>query len=135
VAPIRRVSLRSVVLDCPDPSALATFYADLLDAEADTTDPEWCEVALGGGSPKLAFQRVHPYEPPEWPEGAAQQAHLDLTVRDLAASSARAVALGAEVLSSPIEEPGCVYVVHADPARHPFCLCQERPSGVTGPGP
>jgi hypothetical protein len=33
------------------------------------------------------------------------------------------------VLSGPVEEPGCVFVVHADPAGHPFCLCRERPVG------
>jgi predicted enzyme related to lactoylglutathione lyase len=52
--------------------------------------------------------------------------HLDLTVSDLEAACRRAASLGATVLSDLVEEPGCVYVVHADPAGHPFCLCQER---------
>jgi hypothetical protein len=38
------------------------------------------------------------------------------------------VALGAEVLTGPVEEPGSVFIVHADPAGHPFCLCWDRPS-------
>jgi predicted enzyme related to lactoylglutathione lyase len=121
-----RVSLRSVVIDCPDPTALASFYAQLLDGQLDTADPEWCEVRFGDADLKLAFQQVEAYRPPDWPDGSPQQSHLDLTVSDLAATSRQAVSLGASVLSHRIEEPGCVFVVHADPSGHPFCLCEER---------
>ncbi len=121
------VQLRSVVLDCPDPPALARFYAALLGGRALTDDPEWCEVRVDGLSMKLAFQQATAYRAPEWPDGVPQQLHLDLTVTDLDAASARAVALGARVLGDPVEEPGSVFVVHADPAGHPFCLCLDRP--------
>jgi hypothetical protein len=120
------VSLRSVVIDCPEPSTLACFYADLLDGHPDTGDPEWCVVRFDDCSFKLALQRVESYVRPDWPDGAPQQMHLDLTVSDLLAACRRAAALGATALSGPVEEPGCVYVVHADPAGHPFCLCEER---------
>jgi predicted enzyme related to lactoylglutathione lyase len=120
------ISLRSVVFDCPDPPTLATFYADLLNGELDISDPEWCEVHSGDLAFKLAFQRATPYSPPEWPDGMPQQLHLDLTVADLHAAGLRAVELGAAVLADPVEEPGSIYVVYADPAGHPFCLCQDR---------
>jgi predicted enzyme related to lactoylglutathione lyase len=120
------VSLRSVVIDCPEPADLASFYADLLEGHADTADPDWCEVRFDDSSFKLALQRAESYVGPDWPDGAPQQMHLDLTVSDLEAACRRAASLGATVLSDPVEEPGCVYVVHADPAGHPFCLCQER---------
>jgi predicted enzyme related to lactoylglutathione lyase len=120
------VRLRSVVIDCPDPPALAAFYAQLLDGRSDTGDPEWCEVRVGEPGLKLAFQKVDSYQPPEWPDGSPQQSHLDLTVSDLGAASRRAVSLGASVLSRRIEEPGCVFIVHADPSGHPFCLCEDR---------
>jgi predicted enzyme related to lactoylglutathione lyase len=120
------ISLRSVVFDCPDPSALASFYADLLNGRLDISDPEWCEVHVGDTAFKLAFQRATPYSPPEWPDGMPQQLHLDLTVSDLRAAGLRAAKLGAVVLTGPVEEPGSVYVVYADPAGHPFCLCEER---------
>jgi len=120
--------LRSVVLDCSDAVGLAEFYAALLGGRAETTDPAWCEVILEG-APKLAFQYVPSFEPPEWPDGKPQQLHLDLTVSDLEAASRRAVELGARVLGGAVEEPGCVFIVHADPAGHPFCLCQEREGG------
>jgi predicted enzyme related to lactoylglutathione lyase len=119
------ISLRAVVFDCPDPSALATFYADLLNGQLDVSDPGWCEVHAGEGSVRLAFQLAVPYDPPAWPDGAPQQMHLDLTVSDLGAASRRAVELGARVLTGPVEEPGCTWIVHADPAGHPFCLCQK----------
>jgi len=120
------VRLRSVVLDCPDPRALASFYADLLSGRPDTSDREWCEVYINEPSLKLAFQLVDPYEAPEWPTGVPQQLHLDLTVSDLEAASLRAVSLGAAVLTDQVEEPGGMFIVHADPAGHPFCLFMER---------
>jgi len=120
------VSLRSVVIDCPDPPALASFYAQLLDGQLHLTDPQWSEVRFDGSGFKLAFQQVRTYAPPGWPDGSPQQSHLDLTVSDLPAASLRAVALGASVLSGRVEEPGCTFIVHADPSGHPFCLCEER---------
>jgi predicted enzyme related to lactoylglutathione lyase len=115
--------LRSVVIDCPDPAGLAAFYAGLLGGRSELGDPAWCEVHIDGVPVKLAFQKVGHYEPPQWPDGAPQQVHLDLTATDLEKSSQRAVSLGAKVLMGPVEEPGCVFIVHADPAGHPFCLC------------
>ena len=120
------ISLRAVVFDCPDPSALASFYADLLDGQTDLSDPEWCEVHVGDPACKLAFQRATPYSPPEWPDGAPQQLHLDLTVSDLRTAGLRAAELGAVVLTGPVEEPDNIFVVYADPVGHPFCLCEER---------
>jgi|ERR1700683_4330263 predicted enzyme related to lactoylglutathione lyase len=120
------IHLRSVVFDCPDPSALARFYAALLDGRADVSDPEWCEVHTEDLTFKLAFQRAEPYVAPQWPQGTPQQLHLDLTVSDLDAACIRAASLGAVALGDPVEEPDSVFVVHADPAGHPFCLCQDR---------
>ena len=119
------ISLRAVVFDCPEPSALASFYADLLGGQLDVSDPEWCEVRVGEVPLKLAFQRATPYAAPGWPDGAPQQMHLDLTVADLRGAGRRAVELGAVVLSDPVEEPDSIFVVYADPAGHPFCLCED----------
>jgi Glyoxalase-like domain len=119
------IRLRSVILDCPDPSALATFYARLTGGSLDVTDPDWCEVRFEASVVKLAFQRVERYIRPEWPDGVPQQLHLDLTVNDLQSACIIARSLGAVALSGPISEPGCIYVVHADPVGHPFCLCKD----------
>ena len=121
-------------LDCPDPVALAEFYAALLGWEvqlpvpddADFGDPEWVaavppDVAPGGFS--LGFQRVPNYRAPDWPEGPIpQQAHLDLWVDDVAAAEERALESGATRHAvQPSVDGG--WIVFADPAGHLFCLC------------
>ncbi|WP_026360440.1 VOC family protein [Amycolatopsis nigrescens] len=114
----------SIVLDCPDPDALADFYARLLEWP-DDPEPgtDWVSLTNPHGGAKLEFQRVAEYQAPEWPSQARpQQAHLDLTVTDLAAAHERAVRLGAVVL----DDQGLItsgFRVYADPAGHPFCLC------------
>ncbi len=124
--PSTRIRLRTVAFDCPDPDLLSSFYAALLGGRRNTEDPDWHEVYLDDVPTKLAFQRVEHYRAPEWPDGTPQQIHLDLTVTDLAAASARAVSLGARVLGDPVEEEGGRFMVHADPAGHPFCLVVEE---------
>lgn len=119
--------LDTVVLDCPDPLALAQFYAGLLGQDvADGGDESWQSLSGDGPGVSLAFQRATSYVAPRWPDGPPQQLHLDLTVEDLVTAHDRAVALGATALS-PIAapEPGQTsgFRVYADPAGHPFCLC------------
>src|ERR1700722_15016537 len=114
------MQLRSVVIDCPDPPALARFYGELLGGAAHE-DPDWSEVRFGPGSPKLSVQRVDRYVAPEWPNGVPQQLHLDITVPDLAAASVRAGELGARVVKEPVDEGDSMYQVHLDPTGHPFC--------------
>lgn len=116
--------LGTVVLDCPDPLALAAFYSAVLGQPvADGSDGEW--AWLDGPSPQLAFQRAEPYEPPDWPGGAPQQAHLDLDVTSYQPAHDQVVALGATALDpvTPPQEGDRSFRVYADPAGHPFCLC------------
>jgi hypothetical protein len=126
MVPSATINVRSVVLDCPDPARLASFYADLLDGQLHIDDAAWCEVHVKDSGFKLAFQKVAAYEQPDWPDGAPQQLHLDLTVSDLTAACNLAASLGAVGLTGRVEEEDCVYLVHADPAGHPFCLCEDR---------
>ncbi|MCG8914218.1 VOC family protein [Actinokineospora sp. PR83] len=112
----------TTVLDCPDPMALAGFYARLLDwAEPEPGQQQedgW--VNLNGPGGRLSFQRVPDHTPPTWPKGERpQQLHLDLYVDDLEAAHTRAVGLGARLLDDAPED----FRVYADPAGHPFCLC------------
>ncbi|MET7878498.1 VOC family protein [Micromonospora profundi] len=118
--------LRSVVIDCPDPRALAAFYAELLGidlVESDSEDNEW--VVLGGPpghQPRLAFQQAADLRAPDWPDPERpQQFHLDVTVDDIEAAEKAALALGARRL--PGEGEG--FRVYADPVGHPFCLCWD----------
>jgi predicted enzyme related to lactoylglutathione lyase len=105
---------------------LAAFYGELLGGVVDSSDPSWCEVQVAQLPLKLAFQYVADFVPPEWPNGQPQQVHLDLTVTDLGAASARAIALGARILADPVDEEDAFFQVHVDPSGHPFCFCVER---------
>jgi catechol 2,3-dioxygenase-like lactoylglutathione lyase family enzyme len=118
----------TVVLDCPDPLALAEFYAGLLGQEIDDDgNDSWQSLRGDGSGITLAFQRSHNYVAPQWPDGTPQQLHLDLTVDDFVTAHHEALALGATALS-PTSEPdpdtASGFRVYADPAGHPFCLCR-----------
>lgn len=113
-----------VVLDCPDPRALAGFYAEVLGGtptvEADGSG-EWVDLKVPGG-PALAFQESPGYVPPTWPSpDGSQQFHLDLDVDDLDAAEKGVLALGAKPLDA--DDRTRTFRVYADPAGHPFCLC------------
>jgi catechol 2,3-dioxygenase-like lactoylglutathione lyase family enzyme len=109
----------SIVIDCPDAAASATFYAQLLDWKAEITD-RWADVRADYGQ-CLSFQQVENYSPPQWPgQDAPQQMHLDVVVDDLDAAEAAVLALGAVKHD---HQPGKTFRVFLDPAGHPFCLC------------
>jgi catechol 2,3-dioxygenase-like lactoylglutathione lyase family enzyme len=111
----------SVALDCPDPAALAGFYARLLGWPAPTDGGEWVTLQAPGGGPTIAFQQAAGFVAPTWPApDVQQQLHLDLVVDDMDAAHERAVALGARHLDT---QDG--FRVFADPAGHPFCLCDS----------
>lgn len=111
------MELYAVTIDAVDASALARFYADLLELEVAYDGPEGSLVAGDGAS--LMFQQVERLEAPQWPDPAhPQQAHLDIKVDDLDAAEERAIELGARRLPSEAES----FRVYADPAGHPFCF-------------
>ena len=110
--------LHHVVLDCPDPAALATFYAGLLGLPITYRSDDWVVVAADETSSGLAFQLAPGHRPPSWPDpDVPQQVHLDIMVEDVTASGPDVVALGAVKLDG--ED------VYADPAGHPFCLVRR----------
>jgi predicted enzyme related to lactoylglutathione lyase len=109
----------SIVLDCPDAAALATFYAQLLDWKAEIS-AQWADVRADYGQ-CLSFQQVADYTPPRWPgQQVPQQMHLDVVVDDLDSAEAAVLALGAVKHE---HQPGTTFRVFLDPAGHPFCLC------------
>lgn len=110
-----------VVLDCPDPKALATFYAALLDWTV-KDDGDWAEAVGAGPGELLNFQQVEGFTAPQWPgQDVPQQFHLDVFVDDLDAAEAATLGLGA---TKSEHQPGTSFRVFLDPAGHPFCLCQ-----------
>jgi hypothetical protein len=116
--------LGAVVLDCPDPRALAGFYAEVLGGTVEGDD-DWIDLRLPDGQPlTLAFQAAPGHVPPKWPApDDSQQFHLDLTVEDMDAAEKEVLALGAKALDA--EDRKRNWRVYADPAGHPFCLCAD----------
>ncbi|NGN65373.1 VOC family protein [Streptomyces sp. A7024] len=118
-------TLGPVALDCPDPRALAEFYAGILGGEVkqNADAPDWIDLNLPTGE-RLAFQEAPDFVPPSWPNPERpQQFHLDLMVprAELDAAQEQVLALGAKLLDDQIGKG--LWRVYADPAGHPFCLC------------
>jgi predicted enzyme related to lactoylglutathione lyase len=109
----------TIVIDCPDPAALAAFYGEMLDWKIDASN-DWVDVRADYGQ-CLSFQKVEDYTAPVWPaQGVPQQMHLDVVVDDLDAAERAVVELGA---TKHEHQPGETFRVFLDPAGHPFCLC------------
>jgi hypothetical protein len=117
--PVGRLGATSI--DCPDPVALAEFYAVLLGMRKLVELPDGSLIAITDGAQTLAMMRVSDYVPPTWPEpGQLQQMHLDVFVTDLDDAVTRAVALGAQLAEHQAQP--ATWRVLLDPAGHPFCL-------------
>jgi catechol-2,3-dioxygenase len=117
-------TLGAVVLDCPDPKALAAFYAELVGGTVDAEDDTWIDLNREGAQ-RLSFQLAPAHQAPGWPDPERpQQFHLDIAVprAELEAAEARVLDLGATLLEG--DHGGeRNWRVYADPAGHPFCLC------------
>ena len=110
--------LYSVVIDAPDPHALATFYAGLLGMEVKgSPGDDW--VWVTGQGYRIAIQEAPDLQPPDGPDPARpQQGHLDLRVADVDEAEPKVLELGARRLPGG----GGDFRVYADPVGHPFCL-------------
>jgi catechol-2,3-dioxygenase len=112
--------LEMVAFDAPDIDMLASFYAELTGWEITRKESDWVVLQTGDGR-EIAFQLAPDPVAPQWPgQEHPQQFHLDLQVDDTEAAARRAVALGATRLAD-----GSNWVTLADPAGHPFDLCQK----------
>jgi catechol 2,3-dioxygenase-like lactoylglutathione lyase family enzyme len=110
--------LHSVVIDAPDPHALATFYAGLLGMEVKgSPGDDW--VWVTGQGYRIAIQEAPDLQPPDWPDPSRpQQFHLDIRVADVDEAEPKVLELGARRLPGG----GGDFRVYADPVGHPFCL-------------
>lgn len=116
--------LISVVLDCPDPAALAAFYAEVLGGEVEAEDETWIDLKRTDGD-DLSFQLSTDHRAPAWPDPERpQQFHLDVRVprAEMDEAERKVLALGATLLEGDLGGSRN-WRVYADPAGHPFCLC------------
>lgn len=110
--------LHHVILDCPDPRALALFYSALLNHPITHASDDFAVVAASDTSSGLAFQLAPDHRVPTWPDTAVpQQIHLDIMVESVADATPHVLGLGATKLDGE--------GVFADPAGHPFCLVKR----------
>lgn len=117
-----KLTLATVVLDCPDAHVLADFYLRLLGWKVVRSDHDFVLIGPPDGGTRLSFQSEAGYRPPVWPETGEEQQkmlHLDLRVDDLELAQAHALAAGARLAAY---QPGNDFRVFLDPAGHPFCL-------------
>jgi catechol 2,3-dioxygenase-like lactoylglutathione lyase family enzyme len=111
-----------LAIDCPDPTALATFYGMMLGWEIIEAAEDRAAVRAEYGQ-CISFHRVEAYVPPTWPSQVKpQQMHLDALVDDIDAAEVAVLDLGA---TKSEHQPGTSYRVFLDPAGHPFCLCTD----------
>jgi catechol 2,3-dioxygenase-like lactoylglutathione lyase family enzyme len=116
--------LHHVVIDSPNPRALAGFYSELLGLTVTFESQDWVVVSRDPTSSGIAFQYAPDLVPPLWPEpGRPQQIHLDVMVDDVEAAEEQVRALGGRRLDAD----DAARRVYADPSGHPFCLI-PRPS-------
>ncbi|PEG40955.1 glyoxalase [Mycolicibacterium agri] len=115
-------NIRSVVVDCRDPQALADFYQGVLGGTVHKEDDTWSVLTDPTGR-RLAFQLAPEHEPPIFPDPrGSQQFHLDIQVGDDDVDDAerRVLALGAARVTDASEDG--TFRVFRDPAGHTFCL-------------
>lgn len=110
-------------LDCREPRALADFYRAIVGGEIKeaTATEEWVRLQTPNGA-DLGFQLDPTHEPPGWPDGPAQQAHVDIDVADLDEAEATVIAIGARKAGAQPDPTR--WRVFLDLAGHPFCLCK-----------
>lgn len=112
--------LRTVVLDCPSPPELASFYRSVLGGEIlPGSDDAWTVLVDPDGR-RLGFQLAPEYQPPRFPDPTgSQQFHLDVLVEDISVAEPAVLALGASFV---LADDDGRYRVYTDPVGHTFCL-------------
>jgi catechol-2,3-dioxygenase len=112
--------LELAAFDAADIEKVASFYAELAGWEIVRKVSDWITVRTGDGQ-EVAFQQAADHVPPQWPgQERPQQFHLDLQVDGYEVAAEQAVRLGATRLAD-----GPNWITMADPAGHPFDLCQK----------
>ncbi len=83
-----------MVIDCPDPAALAVFYAELIGLPVTHHTDDWVVISANETTSGFAFQRAADYQPPQWPDPARpQQFHLEVMVDEISAAETQVLAL------------------------------------------
>src|SRR5262249_20202151 len=118
--------LKTVVLDAPDIPRQPACYSGRAGRTQNYAGREWITMTTDDGW-RIGLQSAPNHVPPQWPDAShPQQAHLDLRVPDLAASTQKAIELGAKLLRENER-----WNTLTDPAGHPFDLCLAETNEMT----
>jgi hypothetical protein len=115
--------IREIVLDCPEPWALARFWAGLLGGTPVEWYPGWVTLEPPPTGQRLSFQA----SPTPLIQDTAR-VHFDILVEDLPTAHDRVLAEGATLIEEHVSpKPGpdgeqIPWRVYRDPVGHPFCL-------------
>ena len=121
--PIRSV----VVFDAADLHAESAFWAGMFGGHV-FEDETFHSVIDAAGEWRIGVQLTPKHVPPDWPDGAPQQVHMDFHVEDPREAHEHATRLGARLLQADDLESHEGHQVYADPAGHPFCIGWGQPS-------
>lgn len=111
-----------IVFDAADLHDESAFWAGVLGGHVVAED-DWHSVVDAQGRWRMGIQLAPNHIPPEWPDGAPQQVHLDLHVDDPRTAHADVMSLGARLLQAADDlDADEGHQVYADPAGHPFCI-------------
>jgi hypothetical protein len=91
-------------------------------------DEQFHSVVDAAGEWRIGVQLAPGHVPPDWPDGAPQQVHLDFHVEDPVQAHEQAMGLGARLLRAGDLQSEGGNSVYADPAGHPFCIGWGQPS-------
>ena len=117
-----RIVRHVVVFDAADLAEESAFWAGMLGGRV-FVDEAFHSVIDSDGRWVVGVQLAPDHIPPDWPDGNAQQVHLDLHIDDPVEAHARALSLGARLLQAADDLTTAEgHQVYADPAGHPFCL-------------
>lgn len=117
-----RTRVSALVLESPEPQALATFYERLLGWNRVEDHPVWVRLKPPSDGTGLSFSLAEDYVRPVWPASPDEQQmmmHLDISVESLEAGVAWARDAGALLADFQPQEHVRVML---DPDGHPFCL-------------
>jgi predicted enzyme related to lactoylglutathione lyase len=118
-SPIALIRVAHLVLDCTDLDRLSAFWSQLLGLEVVSREADWCDLsALPGSGVQLSFQRADDRK-----TAIKNRLHLDLAVRDFAAATDRAAALGGTPAGDRQGDEATRWQVWRDPEGNEFCLC------------
>ncbi|MDQ6935112.1 MAG: VOC family protein [Actinomycetota bacterium] len=120
--------IREVVLNCSEPSELATFWARLLGGDPVEWYPGWVTLEPPPHGQRLSFQTSGNCPESAQVRGGTDLVHFDILVDDLDAAHERVVAAGGVFEREHFSaRPGpngqqVPWRVYHDPSGHPFCL-------------